>query len=85
MGYSLSLLALKTPDADRSLADLHISRAGQVCEYARQSLSGCALPNGWYLIVANTCDHSNRQAHDPGSTLHELPCRSVFIGRTCDV
>jgi hypothetical protein len=36
---------------------LNIVRTGQSCEYASQQLTGYAMAPGWYLVVANRCDH----------------------------
>jgi len=58
MGYSLSLLAIQCSDLDATLSTLNIIRTGQSCEYACERLTGYALPRGWYLVVANRCDHS---------------------------
>ncbi len=57
MGYSLSLLAIQCSDPDSALSELSIARTGQSCEYAREPLSGYALPSGWYLVVATRCNH----------------------------
>ena len=58
MGYSLSLLTIQSADPDAALSTLNIIRTGQSCEYACEQLTGYALPQGWYLVVANRCDHS---------------------------
>lgn len=55
MGYSLSLLAVQCADPDRALSALGITRTGETCEYAREPLSGYALPGNWFLIVAKGC------------------------------
>jgi hypothetical protein len=57
MGYSLSLLAVQCSDPDAALSALNIFRTGQTCEYASQQLTGYAMPQGWYLVVASRCDH----------------------------
>jgi hypothetical protein len=36
---------------------LNIARTGQTVEYGDAPLTGYAMPNGWYLIVADRCDH----------------------------
>jgi len=56
MGYSLSLLAVQTSDPAEALRQLGYIRTGQSCEYAREPLSGYALPSNWFLIVARGCD-----------------------------
>jgi hypothetical protein len=63
MGYSLSLLVVQCTDPDAALSALNIVRTGQSCEYACERLTGCALPQGWYLVVANRCDHRFLQAN----------------------
>jgi len=55
MGYSISLLAVQCADPDRTLSALEITRSGQTCKYAKERLSGCALPGNWFLIVAQGC------------------------------
>src|SRR5258706_7946767 len=62
MGYSLSLLAVQCSDPDVALSRLNIVRTGQSCEYACEQLTGHAMPQGWYLVVANRCDHRFLQA-----------------------
>src|SRR5260370_34421820 len=62
MGYSLSLLAVQCSDPDAALSRLNIVRTGQSCEYACEQLTGHAMPQGWYLVVANRCDHRFLQA-----------------------
>ena len=57
MGYSLSLLAVQCSDPDVALSALDLVRTGQQCEYACEKLTGSVTPNGWYLVVANRCDH----------------------------
>jgi hypothetical protein len=57
MGYSLSLLAVQCSDPDEALSALNIVRTGQPCKYASQQLTGYAMPQGWYLVVADRCDH----------------------------
>lgn len=54
MGYSLSILALKTILPESTLAQLNIEQSGEYCEYATKPLTGYSLPEGWYLIVATT-------------------------------
>ena len=56
MGYSLSLIAVQCADPAQALSHLGIVRTGQFCEYAREPMSGCALPDSWFLIVARRCD-----------------------------
>lgn len=56
MGYSLSLIAVQSAEPDLALSRLGVVRAGEACEYAREPLSGQALANNWYLIVARGCD-----------------------------
>lgn len=62
MGYSLSVLAVQCSDPDVALSRLNIVRTGQTCEYACEQLTGHAMPQGWYLVVANCCDHRFLQA-----------------------
>jgi hypothetical protein len=57
MGYSLSLLAIQTADPAEALKRLGYMRTGQLCEYAREPLSSCSLPSGWFLIVARGCNN----------------------------
>lgn len=54
MGYSLSMLALKTTHPESALAQLNIEKSGKYCDYATKPLTGYSLPEGWYLIVATT-------------------------------
>ena len=63
MGYSLSLLALQCTDPDAALSGLSIVRTGESCEYARERLTGYAMPQGWYLVVARRCDHRFLEAN----------------------
>lgn len=57
MGDSLSFVALRCEDAGPALAALQLERTGESCEFARKPMTSCALPRGWYLVVANRCDH----------------------------
>lgn len=56
MGYSLSLIAVQCADPAQALSHLGIVRTGLFCEYAREPMSGCVLPDNWFLIVARRCD-----------------------------
>jgi hypothetical protein len=56
MGYSLSLLAVPTPNADEALRQLGYFRTGQSCEYARERLASYDRPTNWFLIVGRGCD-----------------------------
>lgn len=56
MGYSLSLLAVPTPNAAKALRQLGYLRIGQSREYAQEPLSSYELPSNWFLIVALGCN-----------------------------
>jgi hypothetical protein len=57
LGYSLSVLALQCADPDGALSTLDIVRSGEKAEYASAPLTGIAMPDGWYIIVADRCEH----------------------------
>ena len=57
MGYSLSWLAFKNLPRDVGLARLGLTATDHVAEYAREPVSGQPLPDGWFLVVMNGCDH----------------------------
>ena len=57
MGFSISWLALKTDDKDSANALLSLKETGEFGDYADYPIVGIILPSGWYLIVADRCDH----------------------------
>lgn len=57
MGFSISWLAVKTGDKDSVNALLSLKETGEFGDYADYPIVGRILPSGWYLIVADRCDH----------------------------
>lgn len=57
MGYSLSWLAFKNLPPDVGLARLGLTATDRLAEYARESVSGQPLPDGWFLLVMKGADH----------------------------
>ena len=79
MGYSLSLLAVQTPDPAEALRQLGHTRTGQLCEYAREPLSGYALSTNWFLIVALGCDNRFLQPNILGPLSEHFPVVACSI------
>jgi hypothetical protein len=57
MGWSLSWLAIESAAADAARARLGLEPTRDAAEPGDAPLVGCALPGGWYLVVARGCDH----------------------------
>jgi hypothetical protein len=57
VGHSLALLALQSADADSALSALGIVRSGEKVSYGSAPLTGYAMPEQWYVIVAEGCDN----------------------------
>lgn len=57
MGYSLSWLAVRSDSRESALDRLALYPTGARAEYASEPVSGQALPDGWFLVVARGCDH----------------------------
>lgn len=79
MGYSLSLLAIQCSEPDSALSELNMARTGQFCEYARGPLSGYALPDGWYLVVATKCNHRFLKLSELGRVSTKFPVIACSI------
>lgn len=79
MGYSLSLLAVSTSDAAEALQRLGFVRTGQLCEFARESLSSYQLPTNWFLIVARGSEHRFLQPTVLGSLSEHFPVVACSI------
>lgn len=57
MGYSISWLATHTEDKEPVNELLSLKETGKKGDYADYPVVGRILPSGWYLIVADRCDH----------------------------
>ena len=57
MGYSLSWLAVRNISSESMLDRLALYPTGARAAYATETVSGQALPDGWFLVVARGCDH----------------------------
>jgi hypothetical protein len=57
MGYSLSWLALEDADGVVAAECLGLEQTSERSEPGEAPLVGAALPGGWYLVVADRCDH----------------------------
>lgn len=79
MGYSLSLLAVQTTDPAEALQQLGYIRTGQLCEYAREPLSGYELTANWFLIVARGCDNRFLQPKVLGPLSEHFPVVACSI------
>lgn len=56
MGVAISWLAVSGKESQQVLQELGLSRTGEVEEIPRSSVSAAQLPNGWFLVFANTFD-----------------------------
>jgi len=57
MGYSISWLAAHAP-TEIALSALALRSTGRQCELPGESpIVGAALSSGWYVIIADRCDH----------------------------
>jgi hypothetical protein len=57
MGYSLSWLASRDKAPGALQHELGCSGSGEFGDYPGFPLVGHMLPSGWYLLIANRCDH----------------------------
>ena len=57
MGWSISWLAIKAP-TEEALSTLGLKSTGETVETPEAPLVGTALRDGWYLVVAQGCDHA---------------------------
>jgi hypothetical protein len=57
MGYSISWLAIKTDDTESVNKLLFLNKTDKTGDYADYPIVGGMLPSGWYLIIADSCEH----------------------------
>jgi hypothetical protein len=57
MGFSISWLAVRRKTPDVVLHELGLFRTGQLADYPNYPMVGRTLPNSWFLLVADRCDH----------------------------
>ncbi len=58
MGYSISWLGVKGKPPEQVRRELGLSETAETAQYCDVPFVGCALPTGWYLIIANGCDNA---------------------------
>ncbi|MDO8505361.1 MAG: hypothetical protein Q7S48_02190 [bacterium] len=56
MGYSLSWIAVQGHPTDEIKEFFGLKTTGTYGRYGKHALVGRALSDGWYLLIANTCD-----------------------------
>ena len=57
MGYAISWLAVKGKSPEVLKKELGLSPTGEMTEFGDSLYTGRLLPNGWFLLVINKCDH----------------------------
>lgn len=57
MGYSISWLAVKNVEPPEVHRRFDVAGTSQYGDYADHPIVGRLLPSGWYLLVAQRCDH----------------------------
>ncbi|MCG8670509.1 MAG: hypothetical protein MI867_13915 [Pseudomonadales bacterium] len=57
MGFSISWIAVQTENHDAIFDLLDVSPTTEEDKYFESQLSGCALKNGWFLLVGQDCDN----------------------------
>jgi Family of unknown function (DUF6461) len=57
MGYSIAWLAAQGKPPQSLLAEIDLRPTGKAGEFADHPVVGAALEDGWYLLVAQGCDH----------------------------
>ncbi len=57
MGYAISWLAIKDTASEALLQNLGLSPSGETTEYGESLFTGRTLPNGWFILVINRCEH----------------------------
>src|SRR5688572_186304 len=57
MGFSLSWLAVRGKDPASITESLGLASTAEKADYAERMYTGRLLPNGWFLLVINQCDH----------------------------
>jgi hypothetical protein len=57
VGYSISWLAVRGQDPSVVTSSLGLKASGKKAEYAEAMYTGRSLPNGWFLLVINQCEH----------------------------
>ncbi len=58
MGSAYSWLAVQGKSAEETLKGLGLERGEPFEGFPNGSLSGIALPSGWYLVVSDRCDYA---------------------------
>ena len=57
MGYSVSWLAVSGKAPQALFRELGIAPTGEMAAYGESMIAGRTLPNGWFLLVIDRCDH----------------------------
>jgi len=57
MGISLSWVAVEALPADEALLRLSLAKMAKECAYPFKGAASHALPNDWFLVAAQGCDH----------------------------
>jgi len=75
MGISLSWVAVEALPANEMLSRLSLARAQKTCNYPFKGVASHALPNKWFLVVAEGCDH--RVANAASMSALSKGCRAI--------
>lgn len=57
MGYAISWLAVRSAESGAILSRLGMKSTGRKAECAEEPYTGRSLPNGWFLLVLDRCEH----------------------------
>lgn len=57
MGYAVSWLAVSGKAPQALFRELGIAPTGEMAAYGESMIAGRTLPNGWFLLVIDRCDH----------------------------
>lgn len=57
MGFAISWLAVKGKSPEVLVHELGLAPTGEMADYGDSMFTGRTLPNGWFLLVMNHCDH----------------------------
>lgn len=67
MGFAISWLAIKGKTPEALTGEIGLTPTGEMTEYGESLFTGRMLPNGWFLLVINECEHEFVKPNSLGS------------------
>lgn len=71
MGFAISWLAVKGKTPEALTGELGLTPTGEMTEYGESLFTGRMLPNGWFLLVIDECEHEFVKSNSLGSLSKE--------------